>query len=480
MKKLNELYDIEDDRLITGIKINSKEVEKGDLFVCTMGVNVDRHEYIDEAIAKGAVAIVVSREIAPKTVPIIKVENTNQELLKLCAKFYDYPYQKLQMIGVTGTNGKTTIAEIVYQLLGDSCAYLGTNGKKYHGKKEFIRNTTPDVDRLYRYLAEFVTAGCCQVCMEASSEAFFRHRLDQIDYDIAVLSNITEDHLNIHKTLENYIDCKCQLFRQVKEDGYTILNSGDQYYERVKNVANGTIWSYGFRKEDTLFIKKYEEAVDHTLITFVFDGQEYQVKSPFIGSFNVLNLAAALLVTLASKKDLKEMLKKIETLTQIEGRMEILPFFKKYTVMLDYAHTPDALEKILCYLNKVKKHRIITVTGSAGGREQQKRPAMGQIVLDKSDFVIFTMDDPREEDVNKIIDDLIGTSPKKNYQRIIDRREAITTALAMAEEDDLILIAGKGRDNYMALGTNYVPYSDYEVIEDYYQNTLPTSKFTND
>ena len=166
--------------------------------------------------------------------------------------------------------------------------------------------------------------------------------------------------------------------------------------------------------------------------------------------------------------DIEQVLKKVEKLHQIEGRMEILPFTKEYTVILDYAHTTDALEKILNYLNKVKKARIITVTGSAGGREREKRPSMGKVVLEKSDYVIFTMDDPREEDVNQIIDDLVSGSPKKNYERIIDRKEAIDRALSMAQKDDIVLIAGKGRDDYMALGKEYVPYCDYDVIKSYY------------
>lgn len=468
MKKLSELYSGESDVKIKGIKINSKEVKPGDLFVCTMGVTADRHDFLDEAIKNGAVAAIVSKEVGEKPIPLIHVKDTNQELRNVCAKFYDYPYQKAEMIGVTGTNGKTTVAEILYQLIGNDCAYLGTNGKKYKGKKESIRNTTPDVDRLYLYFDEFIKAGCKTICMEASSEAFFRHRLDQISFDIAILTNITQDHLNIHKTLENYIDCKCQLFRQVKEDGYSILNSGDKYFEKVKSCAKGHIVTYGFLEEDTFFLKGYQELVDGTKITFVYQNQEYQVKSPLVGSFNVLNLAAALLACFCRNMDIEQVLKKVEKLHQIEGRMEILPFTKEYTVILDYAHTTDALEKILNYLNKVKKARIIAVTGSAGGREREKRPSMGKVVLEKSDYVIFTMDDPREEDVNQIIDNLVSGSPKKNYERIIDRKEAIDRALSMAQKDDIVLIAGKGRDDYMALGKEYVPYCDYDVIKSYY------------
>lgn len=469
MKKLSELYNIDDDRLIKSIKINSKEVEPGDIFVCTMGVTADRHDFIDEAIKNGASAIVVSRDVGDKTVPVIKVDNTNLELRRLSAKFYDYPSEKAYIIGVTGTNGKTTVAEIIYQLLGESCAYIGTNGKKYKGKKESIRNTCPDVDRLYMYFREFIDNGCDTICMEASSEAFYRHRLDDIKYDIGIVTNITEDHLNIHKTIENYVDSKCQLVRQVKDEGYSILNSSDKYFDKFKREANGTVVSYGYKDSDTLKIEDYILKRDKTIITFKYNNKIYEVISPLLGSFNVDNLASAILCLLCKGISFDEIIKRVSNIKQIEGRMEIMPFVSKYTVILDYAHTTDALDNILTFLEMVKENKIITVTGSAGGRESTKRPLMGKVVLEKSDYVIFTMDDPRHEDPNKIIDDLVSGSDKTNYERIVDRKKAIYKALDMAEDKDIILIAGKGRDDYMAVDDKYFPYCDYDVIKSYYE-----------
>ena len=469
MKRLNELFNnINSDCSVNGIKINSKEVKEGDIFVCTMGVTADRHDFIDEAIENGACAVVVSKDVEVKSVPIIKVDDTNSYLRKLCSKYYDYPYEKMEMIGVTGTNGKTTVAEIIYQLLGDDCAYLGTNGRKWKNNSLPMRNTTPDVDRLYMYLNEFVNDKCKTTVMEASSEAFFRHRLDDIKFHIAILTNISEDHLNIHKTLDNYIECKCQLFRQVSDNGYSILNSMDVNYERVLHCSKGTILTYGMNESDTLFIKDYKEQDNKMKITFRYNLKDYTVLSPLLGEFNVFNLAPAILTCLAKGISIEEVLKRVESLHQIEGRLEILPFTNKYIIMLDYAHTTDALDKILTYLNKIKKNIIITVTGSAGGREKEKRPGMGKVVLEKSDYVIFTMDDPREEDVNSIIDDLISDSKLTNYERVIDRKEAIYRALSIAEEDDIVFITGKGRDNYMAIGKEYLPYSDYDVIKEYF------------
>ncbi len=474
MKKLSELYSLSDDRLIKGIKINSKEVDDGDIFVCTMGVTADRHDFIDEAIENGASAVVVSRDVGRKVVPVIKVDDTNLELRKLSAKFYDYPCNSLYMIGVTGTNGKTTVAEIIYQLLGSDAAYIGTNGKKYRGKHASIRNTCPDVDRLYMYFREFLDNGCNTVCMEASSEAFYRHRLDDIKYDMGIVTNITEDHLNIHKTIENYVDCKCQLVRQVSDDGFSILNSSDKYFDKFKKEARGNVVSYGYRDSDTLKIVDYTLKRDKTIINFKYNDKTYEVISPLLGSFNVDNLAAAILCLLCKNISFEVIIEKVKKIKQIEGRMEILPFTDKYTVILDYAHTTDALDNILSFLDMVKEARIITVTGSAGGREKSKRPFMGKVVLEKSDYVIFTMDDPRYEDPDKIIDDLVSDSNKSNYERVVNRKEAIYKALDMARDRDIILIAGKGRDDYMAVDDKYLPYCDYEVIKSYYEQ-----KFTH-
>ena len=469
MKRLSELYNINDDRLIKSIKINSKEVEDGDLFVCTMGVTADRHDFIDEAISNGASAIVVSHDVGKKSVPVIRVENTNLELRKISAKFYDYPCDNAYMIGVTGTNGKTTVAEIVYRLLGDTCAYIGTNGRKFKNKHFSMRNTTPDVDRLYMYFKEFIDAGCNTICMEASSESYYWHRLDDIRYDVGIITNVTEDHLNIHKTMDNYVDCKCQLVKHVKDDGYSILNSSDKYFDKFKKEANGNIVSYGYKDSDTLKIEDYTLKRDKTIINFKYNNKTYEVISPLLGSFNVDNLAASILCLLCKGIGFEEIVERIKKLNQIEGRMETMPFVSKYTVILDYAHTTDALNNILSFLQTVKDNKIITVTGSAGGRERDKRKWMGKVVLEKSDYVIFTMDDPRFEDPNQIIDDLIGESKNTNYERIIDRKEAIYKALDIAQDKDIVLIAGKGRDDYMAVDDKYLPYCDYDVIKSYYE-----------
>lgn len=240
MKKLNELYDIDSDVLIKGIKINSKEIEKGDLFVCTIGVKVDRHDYIEEAIQRGASALVVSRDHIEAPIPVIKVDNTNQELPILCRKFYDYPEKKLTMVGITGTDGKTSTATIIQTLIGiETCGYIGTNGRSYGSFKGETGNTTPDVDKLEPYLDEFVKNNCKYVSMEASSEAFFRGRMQDLFFDVSVITNITKEHLNIHGSYENYIECKSMLFQQTKKSGVCVLNHDDEHFMEIKQACNG-------------------------------------------------------------------------------------------------------------------------------------------------------------------------------------------------------------------------------------------------
>lgn len=469
MKKLSELYpEYKEDVLIKGIKINSKEIEPGDIFVCTMGVTADRHDFIEEAIRNGAVAVVTQKDV-DASVPIIKVENTNKELPILASKFYDNPENNLDIIGITGTNGKTTVAKIIQDLMGnDICGYLGTNGIICSSFNEPIRNTTPDSDRLYGYFKRFVDSGCKYLSMETSSEAFYRKRLDNIKFKVGIITNITEDHLNIHKTIENYVSCKKELVKQVSNDGFSILNIDDCHYEEVKELANGKILTYG-KKESTLQITDIILSTTNTDITLKYQDKQYRFTSPLLGEFNVYNLCAAILALLALDYDLDAIIKRIPNIKAPSGRVEFLNFGQKYDIILDYAHTPDAFNKLYSLLDKVKQGRIITITGSAGGREKEKRAPMGKLVLDKSDHVIFTMDDPRYESVESIISDLTSTSPKTNYEIIIDRKEAIYKAFEIAKENDIILIAGKGTDNYMAVGDKYLPYSDLEVIKEYFK-----------
>lgn len=468
MKKLSDLYDGYPSIYINDIKINSKEVGKDDLFICIKGATTDRHDYAKEAEANGAAAIVASKKI-DVNIPVVYVKDTNKEFYKVTANFYDNPEDKLDLISVTGTNGKTTTARIIQDIMGkDKCGYIGTNGIICNNINKPIRNTTPDADRLYKYLNIFTKNNCKYAAMEVSSEALFYGRTQNLKFKVAIFTNITEDHLNTHKTIRNYVACKQKLFTQVRDDGFSILNVDDKYFESTYKKAKGTILTYG-KKKATLQIKEIKEYLHKTTITFKYKNRLHTINSPLLGEFNAYNLSAAILALLGLGYDLKEIEKNIKNIEIPKGRVEFLDFGQDFKILLDYAHTTDAFEKLYSLLDNVKKKkRIITVTGSAGGREHEKRKDMGKLVLEKSDYVIFTMDDPRNENVNEIIDELVSDTKNINYERVIDRKKAIYKAFNLAGKNDIVLIAGKGNDNYMAIGNKYLPYNDTKTIKEYF------------
>ena len=465
MKSLNELYpSLKYDTKIKSIKINSKEVTKGDLFVCTMGVTADRHDYIDDAINNGAAALIVSRDVNESRVPVIKVPNTNREFPYLCQKFYDYPDHKLKMIGVTGTDGKTSVSTIIQALIGSNlCGYIGTNGRSCAAFTGDNPNTTPDADKLYDYLDEFVKFGCKYVAMEASSEAFFRGRLQSVMYDLSVYTNITSEHLNIHGTFENYVECKMQLFKQTKEDGYCIINEDDSLSSHVKSFCNGKVLTYGMKDDCTLQIVNFKVHPEKTNITFKYRNEEFEVESPLLGDFNVYNLAAGLLSALAIGFKLEDLLKNIPKI-KVDGRLDMLKTNTPYYVMVDYAHTPNGISKLLNFVHTLDINKSIVVIGQAGERDYLKRPLVGNTVVENATYAIFTYEDPRSEDPMKICEDIISElkDTHDNYEIIIDRREAIQKAIDMAGPKDIVLILGKGNETYQKLKDGKIDFNDVE------------------
>lgn len=465
MKKLNDLYPgVGTDIMIKSIKINSKEVEPGDLFVCTKGVTADRHDFIDEAIKNGASAILVSKDIRGKSVPIIKVPDTNRELPYLCQKFYDYPDKKMTMIGVTGTDGKTSTTTIVQTLIGkDICGYIGTNGRscaKFTGDNP---NTTPDAQNLYAYLDEFVGCGCKYTAMEASSEAFFRNRLVATTYDISAITNITSEHLNIHGSFENYLACKMQLFKTTKKDGYSILNKDDKYFELAKESCVAKVLTYGREEDNDLQIVDFQIYPTHTSIKFKYQNQEFDVDSPLLGDFNVYNLACALLISLAAGFKLEDLLENIKKI-KVDGRLEMLKTKTPYYVMVDYAHTPNGIARLLNFVHTLDINRSIVVIGQAGERDYLKRPKVGNVVVENASYAIFTYEDPRSEDPKNICEDIIKELKEthNNYEIVLDRREAIQKAVDMAGPKDIVLVLGKGNETYEKLKTETIYFNDIE------------------
>ncbi|HOP66061.1 MAG TPA: UDP-N-acetylmuramoyl-L-alanyl-D-glutamate--2,6-diaminopimelate ligase [Bacilli bacterium] len=465
MKRLNEIFDTPYDTMIKDIKTNSREVNEGDLFVCIMGFNVDRHDYAKQAIEAGAKALVVKR-LLDVEVPQILVDDPNKELVNIVTKFYDYPSTKMNMIGVTGTDGKTTTSTIIYQLLNqiDKCGYIGTNGAECPGYKEELNNTTPVPEHLHRIFNNFYEHGCKYVSMETSSNALSQHRCDSIEFDYSIFTNFTHEHLDWHKTVENYLKAKQMLFEQTKKDGYCIINIDDPVSKDIAEASNGKVIYYGENEKADVGFNNIEFNNNGTNFDVLYKDKTYHINSPLLAKFNVYNLTAALTIFLLIGYDINKLdLSKIN----IDGRMYEIKLGQDYRVIIDFAHTPNATQKILDFANTIKKGKIISVAGSAGDRDVIKRPIIGKILVDNSDYVIFTYDDPRKDDINQIIDEMTKDvmDKKDKFERIIDRKDAIKKAIDIAEKDDIVLILGRGNETKVPIGDEIIYMSDIEEAE---------------
>ena len=448
------------------IKTDSREVENNDIFIAVHGYNTDHSLYIDDAIKNGASLIVTDIDYNCN-IPCLKVDNIEAALNYICEKVYGH--NNLKLIGITGTDGKTSTATITKQLFNRflPTAYIGTNGVDYNDLIIKTENTTPKKEELYKIFNSLSVNSCKNVVMEVSSEALLHNRVNSFKYKYIAFTNITEDHLNIHKNIDSYIKSKLKLIDYLDDDGIIIINNDD---DNCKNISNKShkIYTYGMNEESDFQIKNIVYKDEYTIFTIVHGKEKYNIKSPYKFLYNVYNLTVAFIICYLEKLNISKVIKYIKKLKPISGRGEFLDFGQNYKIILDYAHTENGILNLIENVKKYNK-RIIVVTGSAGGREKEKRSRIGKYLLDNVDMVIFTMDDPRNESVDDIIDDMIKDSNNKNYIRIQNRKKAIFYAFDIAEEDDYVLIIGKGRDNYMAIGDEKIAYSDYDVIEKYFK-----------
>lgn len=473
MKKLNELFDVKEDIAIESIEEDSRVKADNYLFCAIEGLTVDGHNYIKQAVENGAVAILARKDVEA-SVPVIKVNDTNKAMSLALSKFYDNVDKQLKLIGVTGTDGKTTLSHIIYQLLNvlDNAAYIGTNGlecKKYHRDQKF---TTPFPKELYKYLSDFYDAGCNYVSIETTSERLLANRLSELNFEVAIFTNLSRDHLNTHKTMENYLLAKAKLFELVKDTGFSIINSDDKYAKEVIKRARGKVITYGIDSDANVTAKDIMVTADQLTFTLIDNDNEYYIDSPLSGKFNVYNLMAAFITCTRLGYTPKMVIDAIKLLKPISSRQTYVDCNQPYKVMIDYAHTANALRNLLEYINITNRGRVIIVTGSGGLRDKGRRVEIGEAVTELADHVIFTLEDPRTEDVNDIIDDMVSTIKDKrfNYERVLDREAAIFKALSIADEGDIVLITGKGDEDYQEINNQYVPYkTDYKVVEEYFK-----------
>ena len=462
MRKLNEIFDTTYDVEIKDIKTNTKEINEGDLFVCIKGFNVDRHDYVDEAKRKGAHALVVNH-IVDSDLPQIIVEDTNKELANIVTKFYDYPSTKMKMIGITGTDGKTSTATIIYQLLNQitKCGYIGTNGVKCPTYEDDSNNTTPTTEHLNRFLNNFYLNNCTYTCMEAGSEGLAQGRCENIEYDYSVFTNLTHEHLNYHKTMENYMKAKSILFKQTKKEGTSILNIDDPYSKEIANYCNGKVLYYGKDEKADFKFTNVVITPEKTYFDLIHNNTTYNITSPLLGMFNVYNLTAALAILITDGYDINKF--NLENL-YVDGRMTDINLGQNFKVIVDYAHTPNGYLNLFELTKTLKANKTIIVAGSAGERDKEKRPVMGKILVDNADLVVFTYEDPRSEDPEDIIDDLTKEVMDKQdkFVRIVNRKDAIKYAINIAEEGDMVLILGKGNETYETLKNGKIYFNDIE------------------
>lgn len=453
-------------KYLKDVKTDSREVEEGDIFVAIHGYNVDHSKYIDDALKNGA-GLIITDINYDGNIPCLNTNDTNEILNELCKYIYNYN-NELNLIGITGTDGKTTTATILARLLNikDNTAYIGTNGIEYKGNIIKTENTTPKKEELYKYFSNLNNNYCKNVVMEVSSEALLHNRVDSFLFKYIIYTNITEDHLNVHKSIDSYIKSKLKLINYLEDDGIILINNDDKICKNIK--SNKKIYTYGISKDSDFIIENIKFKKKYTQFTIKYKNNTYRIKSPFPFLYNIYNLTAAFIICYLEGINTNTLIKKIESLDIVSGRSELLNFGQDYKIILDYAHTEAGIKNLIENVKKAKK-RIIVVTGAAGGREKEKRERIGEYLLNNVSFVVFTMDDPRNENVDDIINQMIGKNKNNNYVRIIDRKTAIYYAFDIAKKDDYVLIIGKGRDNYMAIGDKRVPYCDYDVISKYFK-----------
>lgn len=462
---------------VEGLTYDSRKVKQNYAFVCIEGYKTDGHLYLKDAIDNGAAVIVAQKPVSvPSEITLVIVEDTREALALMGAAFYDYPSDKLNIIGVTGTNGKTTTTHLIEAILvkaGEKVGLIGTIKNKIMDKEFPVTNTTPESLDLQLLLAEMHGAGVSYLVMEVSSHALELRRVAGCEYDQAIFTNITQDHLDFHETMKNYLAAKKKLFTSIdaeprkSRDKYSIINLDDLKGHEIASSAGGSVITYGLQKEADIHakdIKLRPEGVSFRVITPV---GAMDLELNLTGMFNVYNALAAIASGIAEGISLKTIKAALEEIQGVPGRFEKVDMGQPFSVLVDYAHTPDSLENVLKAARGFAEGRLITVFGCGGDRDRSKRPVMGEVSATLSDFSIITSDNPRGENPEAIIQDIIeGVTPvigEDRYSVIPDRKEAIKVAINMAGAGDVVIIAGKGHETYQIVGDQVLHFDDREV-----------------
>ena len=461
------------EREIDGIFYDSRRVQKNGLYVAMRGALVDGHQFIEQAIERGAGAIVVERPESHPRATALVVPDSRAALADLAFTFFKKPALRLKMVGVTGTNGKTTTTFLVrhiYESAGMPTGLIGTVRYEIAGRSLPSTRTTPESLDLQEMLAQMANAGCKAAVMEVSSHALAQDRVRGLEWNVAVFTNLTQDHLDFHGTMADYFEAKAHLFTGLKEqtnkkNATAVINMDDPHGEKLVSrlERDVPIVTYGHSPRADFRASNYRSEFTGTSFQLDARGKIYLVRVPLIGRFNVSNAMAALAAANSLGVSLREAVLSLAKAPQVPGRLEMVPAKRQFQVFVDYAHTDDALLNVLKTLRELGPRRLIVVFGAGGDRDKQKRPLMGCIADQNADYSIITSDNPRKEDPLAIIADVKKGFRSTNYEAVPDRAEAITRAIALAQPRDIILIAGKGHENYQEFADHTIPFDDRQV-----------------
>ena len=453
--KLSEMFEQAPALEITGIQSDSRLVKPGDMYFCIEGMENDGHNYISQAITNGALCIVHHKDIEQMEdgVAYIKVTDVNATLNIIASKFFGYPSKKLKIFGVTGTNGKSSVASIIADTYSHfaPCGYIGTIAVQYGNVKKLPSLTTPDPISIHSTLKDMETAGMKACALEVSSHGLELGRVQSVDFDVAIFTNLTYDHLDFHGTIDNYFTAKQKLFRQLKESGIAVLNSDDPYCEQLKEITSARTVTYGTGNDADYRGDDIHIGTDGSSFTLYHHNEVYRVETNLVALYNIYNLLAAIAAMCESGIALDDLLPYITRLPQIEGRMERIDEGQPFTVIVDFAHTPDGLTKVFEYAKEITdpSRSIIAVFGSAGKRDTKKRKVFGEIADRYCDLIVLTEDDPRNENARDIANEIKGGIHNTKSIYIENRYDAIRQAIESANVKDTVLILGKGDELFM-------------------------------
>lgn len=470
MNNIKAFYNLNEDLNIDNIMVDSRKRISNSIFFCIEGLTVDGHSFIDDAINNGAIAIVHNKEVNKReNITYIRVDDTTKALNEFADYFYGNPSSKMKVYGVTGTNGKTTCAYITYDLLNklnSKSIYIGTLGYKYDEKLVDIHMTTPNINDLHNILNKGVNSGCKSCAIEVSSQGLDLHRTDSVDFDCVSFTNLTHDHLDYHKTFENYFKAKARLFENIKKDGVAIINVDDEYGNKIITRCNCRVVTYGIDNGADYQAKNLKLYNDHSEFILNHNHDEFLINTNLVAKFNIYNLLSVIASLVETGYGLQEIIPLLKSINNIPGRCMHINEGQDFNVIVDFAHTPDGFIKILDYAKSItsKENKLIVLFGMRGSGDVEKRPICGKIVDDYCDEIYITSDDNHEEDANNILDDISRGIVKHKANRIISREVCIDEAIKNMQSGDTLCILGKGVDDFYKENHKIIPYEGDHIL----------------